>query len=128
MQELIGQLVSNLGVQENQAKGGVGLIMKLAQDKLGGDFGQVAKALPGTSELISAAPAPGAAAGLMGGLASMMGGKAEGLAGLASLASGFSDLKMDSSMVGKFIPLIMSYVQSKAGPQISGLLSKVLSK
>jgi hypothetical protein len=47
MQELILQLVQSLGVQENQAKGGVGLIMKLAQDQLGGDFSKIATELPG---------------------------------------------------------------------------------
>ena len=32
MEELIGQLVSKLGVQEGQAKGGAGLLFKLAKD------------------------------------------------------------------------------------------------
>ncbi|MBN1270552.1 MAG: DUF2780 domain-containing protein [Kiritimatiellae bacterium] len=33
MNELIGQLVKQLGVQEAQAKGGAGLLFKLAQSK-----------------------------------------------------------------------------------------------
>lgn len=32
--ELIQQLVSNLGVSEDQAKGGAGLLFNLAKDKL----------------------------------------------------------------------------------------------
>ena len=125
MQEMIGQLVKQLGVQEAQAKGGAGLIMKLAKDQLGDDFGQVAKALPGAADLIKAAPAPDTTTKLVGGLSSMLGDKA---GGVASLASGFGQLKLDASMVSRFLPVIMSFVQSKAGPQIAGLLQKVLSK
>ncbi len=125
MQELIGQLVKQLGVQEAQAKGGAGLIMKLAKDQLGDDFGQVAKALPGTADLIKAAPAPDTKTQLVGGLSSLLGDKA---GGLASLASGFGQLKLDASMVSRFLPVIMGFVQGKAGPQVAGLLQKVLSK
>lgn len=126
MNELIGQLVSQLGVQEVQAKGGAGLLLKLAQDKLGGDFGKVAAALPGVQELIGAAPASGGAAKLLGGLAGALGG---GKAGdLASLAAGFSQLKLEPAMIGKFVPILLSFVQSKGGADIAKLLSGVLQK
>ena len=36
MNELIGELVSKLGIQEGQAQGGAGLLFKLAQQKLDG--------------------------------------------------------------------------------------------
>lgn len=126
MNELIGQLVSQLGVQEGQAKGGAGLLLKLAQDKLGGDFGKVAAALPGVQELIGAAPASGGTAKLLGGLAGALGG---GKAGdLASLAAGFSQLKLEPVMIGKFVPILLSFVQSKGGADIAKLLSGVLQK
>ena len=124
MNELISQLVSQLGVQEGQAKGGAGLLLKRAQDKLGGDFGKVAAAIPGVQELIGAAPAAGGASKLFGGLAGALGG---GKAGdLAALAGGFSQLNLDPGMIGKFVPVIMSFVQSKGGPEIVKLLSTVL--
>ncbi len=126
MNELINQLVSQLGVQEGQAKGGAGLLLRLAQDKLGGDFGKIAAALPGVQEMIGAAPASGGAAKLLGGLAGALGG---GKAGdLASLAAGFSQLKLDPAMIGKFVPIILSFVQSKGGADIAKLLSGVLQK
>jgi hypothetical protein len=129
MNELIGQLVQQLGVQEGQAKGGAGLLLKLAQQKLGGDFGKVAQAIPGAQDLIKDAPEAGGAAKLLGGLASAIGGgKAGGLADLASLAGGFSQLKLDSGMVQKFIPVIISFVQSKAGKDVVALLMKALQK
>ena len=43
MDELIQQLMSGAGVDEKQAKGGAGMILKLAKDKMGsGDFGKLA--------------------------------------------------------------------------------------
>ena len=127
MNELIAQLVSQLGVQEGQAKGGAGLLLKLAQSKLGGDFSKVAQALPGVQDLISSAPASGGAAKLLGGLAGALGGgKAGGLADLASLAGGFSQLKLDPSMIGKFVPVILSFVQGKGGQDVGRILSSVL--
>lgn len=126
MNELIGQLVSQLGVQDAQAKGGAGLLLKLAQSKLGGDFSKVMQAIPDAKELISAAPAAGGASKLLGGLASALGG---GKAGdLAALAGGFSQLKLDPGMIGKFVPIILSFVQSKGGQDVLKLLAGALGK
>ncbi len=73
MTELLGMLTSQLGVKEEQASGGAGLLFKMAQEKLGGDFSQVASALPGVTDLISKAPATDAAAGGSAGLMGMAG-------------------------------------------------------
>lgn len=129
MNELIAELVKNLGVQQNQAQGGAGLLFKLAQDKLGGDFSKVAQALPGVQDLIKAAPESGGAAKLFSGLAGALGGgKAAGLADLGALAAGFSQLKLDSGMIAKFVPIILNFARSKGGAELVGLLSKVLQK
>ena len=129
MNELITQLESQLGVQEGQAKGGAGLLLKLAQSKLGGDFSKVSAVIPGIQDLIKAAPEAGGASKLLGGLAGALGGgKAGGLADLASLAGGFSQLKLDPQMISKFVPIILSFVQSKGGQEAVKLLSGVLKK
>ena len=107
MNELIQQLVSQLGVNPDQAKGGAGLLFKMVQGKLGGDFSKITQALPAVTDLIKAAPAEGGASKLLGGLASSIGGgKAGGLANLASLAGGFSQLKLDPATAS--VPLITS--------------------
>ena len=129
MTELIGQIVQQLGVQEGQAKGGAGLLLKLAKDKLGGDFAKVAQAIPGASDLIGAAPAPGAASSLLGGLSSALGGgKLGGLTDLASLAGGFSQLKLDAGMIGKFVPVILDFLKSKGAQDALALLTSALQK
>ena len=138
--ELIQQLVSSLGVNEDQAKGGAGLLFNLAKEKLGaGDFQQLADKIPGVSDLLGAAPTPSAAAsagggmmGALGGVAASLGGgglgdKLGGLGDLAGLASGFSQLGLSSDMVGKFVPVVLSFVQNQGGDGVKGLLEKVLN-
>ena len=134
MQELVGQLVQQLGIKPEQAQGGAGLLLKLAKDKLGGDFGQVEKSVPGVNELIGSAPKPegvaGGLGGMLGGLAGKIGGGAGGalgnLGGLASLAGGFSQLKLDPALIAKFAPIIIAFAKSKGGDTVAALLGKVL--
>jgi len=125
--ELVQMLVQQLGVSDEQASGGAGLLFKLAQNKLSsGEFVQVADAVPGIEGLISSAPQAGGLAGALGGLASSFGGGGGQLAGLAELAGGFKNLDLDSDMIGKFIPIVLSFVQSKGGDTLKQILTKVL--
>ena len=46
--EIIQELTKTLGIKEDQAKGGAGLLFKLVKDKLdSGSFSQVSNAIPG---------------------------------------------------------------------------------
>lgn len=129
MNELISELVSKLGIKENQATGAAGLLFKLAQQKLGGDFSKVAAAVPGVKDMISAAPEAGGLAKLAGSLLGKLGGgQAAGLKDLASLAGGFSQLKLDSGMITKFVPIILEFVKGRGGQEVVALLGKVLQK
>ena len=138
--ELIQQLVNSLGVNEDQAKGGAGLLFNLAKEKLGaGEFQQIADKIPGISNLLGAAPEPSTAASAGGGLMGALGGvaaslgagglgdKMEGLGNLANLASGFSQLGLSSDMVAKFVPVVLSFVQNQGGDGVKGLLEKALN-
>jgi hypothetical protein len=119
--ELIDQLTKNLGVSQDQAKGGAGLIFKQAKEKLSGeDYSKVASAVPGVDSLIGAAPSGGG--GMLGGVTKMFGGGG----GLAGLAGGFSKLGLDAGMIGKFVPVILSFVQSKGGDGVKAILEKAL--
>jgi len=126
--DLLQMITSQLNVTEEQASGGAGLLFKLAQDKLdSGEFSQIANAIPGIDNLISSAPESGGIASAIGGLTSAFGGGTGKLADLASLAGSFSKLNLDANMIGKFIPIVLSFVQSQGGDGIKGLLEKVLS-
>ncbi len=128
--DLIATLVEQLGVDEGQAKGGAGLLFKLAQDKLGsGDFAQIADKIPGLDSMMDAAPAESGGGGLMGAIGGMLGGlggNAGALGNLASLAGGFDKLGLDSGMVNQFIPVVMKFVQEQGGDDIMGLIQKVM--
>ncbi len=125
--ELLSMLVQNLGVNEEQAKGGAGLLFKMAKEKLGdGDFSQIASAVPGMEEMIGAAPESGGMAKAMGSLTSGLGGKLGQMGSLAGVASGFSKLGLEKDMIGKFVPTILSFVQSKGGDSVKSLLANVM--
>ena len=130
MLELINVLTSQLGVEEEQAKGGAGLLFQLAQDKLeGNQFDQVAQFVPGIAEMIQAAPQSGGGiAGALGGFASAMGASSSvgNIANIAALAGGFSKLGLSPDMIQKFLPIILSYVQGKGGEGAVQLLLQVL--
>ena len=126
MMELVQQLVQGAGVSASQAEGGAGLLFGLVKDQLSsGDFSKVAEAVPGIEGLIDAAPGSGGGlGGMLGGVASALGGSE--LGNLASLASGFSKLDLDAGMIGKFIPIVLNYLQSQGGDGLVSLVKGVL--
>lgn len=128
MKELIDILTSQLGVNEEQAKGGAGILFELAKDKLGGaDFSKISDAVGGVDEALAAVPKDGGGiGGLLGGLASKMG--ADGLGDVAELAGKFKGLDLDVGMIGKFVDTILDFVQGKGGDLVKGLLAGVLKK
>ncbi len=126
--ELIKTLVDQLGVSEDQAKGGTGLIFQLAKNKLdASEYQQVVTGTPGIDDFIDNAPESHGLMGSLGDIASTLGGKMGGLGGLASLAGGFSKLGLDKGMISKFVPVVLTYVQNQGGPAAKGLLQKVLT-
>ena len=126
--EIINVLMDQLGVNEDQAKGGAGAIFNLVKDKISdGDFSQLSAAVPGMDDLLAAAPESSGLAGAIGGLGSILGGSAEKLGGLANLADSFNKLGLDMDMVAKFIPVIAAFVQSKGGDALKNILNEVLN-
>ena len=126
MNELVKALVSQLGITDDQATKGSGLIFKAAKERLGSDFSKIEKASPDIGKLIKAAPSGSSSGsglgGLLGGLASALGGNSN-LGTMASLAGSFSSLKLSPDMIGKFVPVILNTLKSKAGPDILKLLA-----
>ncbi len=121
--DLIQEIIKAVGVNEAQAKGGAGLLFKMAQDKLAsGDFASLTKALPQVTDLIKSAPSSGG--GLMGAFASALGGGS--LGGLASIAGALTSLKIDPQTLGKFVPVILDVVKQKAGPELAAALAKLI--
>ncbi|UCH79711.1 MAG: DUF2780 domain-containing protein [Nitrospiraceae bacterium] len=124
--DLLDELKNNLGINDEQAKGGTGLLLKLAKEKLGGDFSKVTDVIPDTDDMMKAAPESGAVSGLLKSATHVLGGSAEKFGDIAALSSGFSKLGLNKEMVDKFIPIVLNYAQSKGGDTIKNLMGKVL--
>jgi hypothetical protein len=124
---LVGLLTQKLGITEQQAKAGAGAIFNMAKEKLGAqDFSKVAAAVPEMDDLLKTAPAIGGLGGVAGGKMPALGGAAEQAGGLSSLSSVFSGLGMESGMANQFVPVILSYVETKGGPAVKSILAAVL--
>ena len=122
--EIINLLTQQLGISDSQAEGGAGALFSLAQKTLGADnFGKISEVVPGMDELLNAAPKSDGLGGALGSLTSSFGGTAAKFGGLAGLSGQFSKLGLDASLVRKFIPIILSFVQSKGGDGIKNLLA-----
>jgi hypothetical protein len=123
--DLVNHLVETLGITETQAKGGTGLIMRVAQQKLNsGDFNQIANTIPGLNNLIKTAPEITGTEKALRTATGTTGGKVTG--NLTTIAGGFTKLGMDTGMITKFIPVVLTYVQSTGGNTTRSILEKVL--
>ena len=140
---LTDTLVQELGVTPAQASGGAGAIFGAAKTSMSpGEFAQVSDAVPEMDSLLGAAPAMGGvgalggsealgAAGALSGVtgvssSSGVSGMMAGAGALGGLAGPFGDLGMSPDMVGKFVPVIMDYVQTSGGASTAGLLKGAL--
>ncbi|HVY08230.1 MAG TPA: DUF2780 domain-containing protein [Burkholderiales bacterium] len=109
---LTSLVTKQLGVSDSQATGGIGAMLKLAQEKLSaGDFDQVAKAIPGTSKYLDSAK-------------KLLGGGNVGDA--AGLQSAFSKLGLSPDMVGKFKTILTQFAGQSGNSNAASLLAGAL--
>lgn len=126
--ELIPLLTSQLGVTEKQAEGGAGSLFKLAKNSLPTEkFAKVSQAVPGMDLLLQAAPALPKLKGI-GNLPASLGENTKGGLDMASLPAMFAKLGMEQGMVARFIPVVLSFVQSKGGDTVMEMLKGVWQK
>ena len=126
MKELIDQLTRSLGVSGSQAEGGAAVLFKAAKEKLGAaEFDGLLSGVPGLSDLMKKAPASGGGGlgGMLGGLAGAIGGNA---ALITTIVSGFGKLGLTPDHAKKFVPVILDFLKSKAGPDVVSKLEKTL--
>ena len=110
---LVGGLKSALGVTDAQAEGGLGSILKLAQEKLAkGDFDKIAQVIPGSQKYLDAAKQLGAVTGP--------------LTNSAGLNSAFSRLGIPPDKAAKFTPTVLDAVEKVGGDSVRDLLAGAL--
>lgn len=122
--DLVSHIAQELGISREQAQGGTGLVMKLAQEKLGNNFSQVQAAVPGLDSILKSAPKGGIMMVILTLLLGKFGfGK---LGSLAGLVKGFSKLGLGQDVLMKFIPVILGFFAKSGNSGLRDLLSKVL--
>lgn len=125
MKELVDLLVKNVKVDEKQARGGAGLLLKVARDKLGPqEFTSMLGGVPGLDDLIRQAPQAGGLGKLFGGLAGSVGG-AHG-ATIAQIVTGFGSLGLSTDHARQMAPVMLQFVRGKAGADTAERLEKAL--
>lgn len=107
-------LASQFGMTDTQAEGGIGSILSLAQNKLkAGEFDTVINAIPGGTGYMDTAK--------------QLGLLDVPLENLDGLTSALGSLGLPSQSITDFIPAAGQALGSIGGPEVSQLLSSVLS-
>jgi hypothetical protein len=100
-------------VTDEQAEGGLGSILTLAQEKLAkGDFDKIAQVVPGSQKYLDAAKKLGAVTGP--------------LMNSAGLNSAFSKLGIAPDKAAKFTPTVLDAVGTVGGESAKNMLADAL--
>ena len=132
MTELISKIVSNVGVSQDQAEGGLGAIFSLAKDNLDGDtFSKIAGAVGDPSSLISKFSGLGGGdsdsgiGGMLGSAVSAL-GVGGGAGNIATMVSALGGLNLDLDTLKKFAPVISGFLKDKGLGDIAGKIDSLL--
>lgn len=119
--DLVAALSKEMGTTPEQSAGAAGALFGIAKSRLkAAEFAQIAKAVPGMSALLKAAPSGGATAN------SPLSQVAASAGGLASASSAFSKLGLSPDLAAKAIPVLTSFVTKSGGASVGNLLAGAL--
>lgn len=122
--ELFYRLMDELGVSREQAEGGAGALLQLAQARLEpGEFVRVADAIPGISDIIGKSPRYEVPSG--GEWRAVLSRILGGLGGLAPLAGPFARLHLEKPMITRFAQELLRFFGEKGGVEVRMMLGSV---
>ncbi|MFD2165633.1 DUF2780 domain-containing protein [Thalassotalea euphylliae] len=127
---LTNMLVSNLGITEQQAQGGMGALLNLAKTNLsGGEFSSLLGGIAGGSDMLSATPEVKAKENSTSSMLGSLGGNSlKALADSALVKEQFEALGLSPKMIGSFVDTSINYLQSEQGQQMVDLFKKGVTK
>lgn len=106
---LIGMLKAKLGIDDNQAEGGMGSLLTLAKEKMpAGNFSKLTSLIPSAPKYMDTAKQLGAVAGP--------------LKNMAGLNGAFSKLGMKAETAKQFVPTVTDYVGNIGGDSAKKML------
>jgi hypothetical protein len=128
--ELINKITAKVGITPDQAKAGLGIVLKFAQSELGPKFEPIRSAIPGVDQLIANAPAAGGLAGALGGMLGGFGGGASKLAGLAGLIGQAEKAGLNKDQLVGIGQQASDYLKAKGGKagEVATLIQGLLHK
>ncbi|GIU13571.1 DUF2780 domain-containing protein [Shewanella morhuae] len=125
--DLVGNVMSQLGLNQTQAEGGLGSLLGLAQSSLGTtDYSTLAASIPNADSLLAAAPALDSTSGVSG-LLSKAGNLGSSLQSSAMVFDAFEKLGISKDLAMPMINIAKSYLDSNGAEGTSDLLTKGLS-
>ncbi|KVX01974.1 DUF2780 domain-containing protein [Shewanella frigidimarina] len=123
---LVGDVMSQLGLSQTQAEGGLGSLLSLAQTNLGeNDFSQLSDSIPNADGLLAAVPALSSDSG-MSGLLSQAGNLGSALQGSAMVYDAFEKLGISKEYITPMVDIAKNYLQQSGGDGTVDLLMKGL--
>ena len=123
---LVGNVMSQLGLTEQQAAGGLGSLLNLAQSNLGNsDFSTLSNSIPGIDSLLGAVPAMGGDSG-MSGLLSKAGNLGSSFQGAAVVYDSFEKLGISKEYIAPMVDIAKQYLEQQQGEGTVDLLMKGL--
>ncbi|PKG55694.1 hypothetical protein CXF83_03340 [Shewanella sp. Choline-02u-19] len=124
--DLVGNVMSQLGLSQGQAEGGLGSLLSLAQSSLGSsDFSSISDSIPGIDGLLGAVPELDNDSG-MSGLLSKAGGLGDSLQGGAMVYDAFEKLGISKDLAAPMIDIVKGYLDTNGTSGTSDLLMKGL--
>lgn len=125
--ELVGTVMSQLGLNQTQAEGGLGSLLGLAQSSLGtSDYSTLAASIPNADSLLAAAPKLDGNSGVSG-LLSKAGDLGSSLQGGAMVLDAFEKLGISKELAVPMIDIAKSYLETNGAEGTSDLLMKGLN-
>lgn len=123
---LVSSVMSQLGLSQTQAEGGLGSLLNLAQTNLGNnDFSQLSNSIPNADGLMAAVPALSSDNG-MSGLLSKAGNLGSSLKGSAMVYDAFEKLGISKDYIVPMVDIAKNYLQQSGGEGTVDLLMKGL--
>lgn len=131
MDEILQQLVNQLGTHPGQTEVGAGALLNLIREHASAaDFGQLLQAVPeasqwmGTATAAQAGAAPGSAGGggLLGEIGGLIGGLTGSSGGVGGLLSALAHSGLSADKLMQLVPMVLSLLQQRGG---SDLVAKV---
>ncbi|ESE43219.1 MULTISPECIES: DUF2780 domain-containing protein [Shewanella] len=125
--ELVGSVMSQLGLSQAQAEGGLGSLLGLAQSSLGtNDYTKLAASIPNADSLLAAVPKLDGNSGVSG-LLSKAGNIGSSLQGSAMVLDAFEKLGISKELAMPMINIAKSYLETNGAEGSSDLLMKGLN-